>query len=139
MKKFKANKELASILFKQGFVDTTSQRDKIKGKQSFKMSVRARKSIYFDYDTIKIIKGYHITESTMSLTEEQLKIILLYFKLPTSDSNIFESTDGFKINYAIDKLKSLQKELLLLSDIESKSKKFKKKYRIADLYNSIVF
>jgi len=137
MKKFKANKELAAILFKQGFVDTTSQRDKIKGKQSFKMSLRARKSIYFDFDTI-IIKGYHITESTMSLTVEQLKIILLYFKLPTSDSNIFESIDGFKINYAIDKLKSLQKELSLLSDIHSKSKNLKKTNRILDLYNSIV-
>lgn len=138
MKNFKANKELADILFQQGFLDVTTPNDKVKGKQSFKMSVRKRKNIFFNYDTIKLSNGIHFTDNTKSLTVEELKIIILYFKLSTSDAKILESTDGFKINYAIDKLKLIEQELSLLSDIEIISKSFKKKSRIVDMYNSIV-
>ncbi|MEM7109539.1 MAG: hypothetical protein AAF519_15035 [Bacteroidota bacterium] len=54
MRTFEANDELDEILTTNGFIDTTSERDKKKGKKSFKLSKNFRKEIYFDYINIKI-------------------------------------------------------------------------------------
>jgi hypothetical protein len=78
MKKYEANNELEQILLKQGFIDASSKRDKVKGKKCFKLSKQSRKEIYFDYINIRILDSIHGQDSRIEMTEEELKLLMLY-------------------------------------------------------------
>ncbi|SOC81560.1 hypothetical protein SAMN06296241_3139 [Salinimicrobium sediminis] len=54
MKTYKANEELKIVLQGQGFIETSSCRDKRKGKHAFKLNRKSRKEIYFDNENIQI-------------------------------------------------------------------------------------
>lgn len=95
MRTFEANDELTEILTTNGFIDTTSERDKKKGKKSFKLSKNSRKEIYFDYINIKIWRNSGLQDDRIEMTEEELKLLLLYFKLSTSDIQTIDRNGQF--------------------------------------------
>ena len=85
MKIYKANKELEDILFSQGFIDTTPKTDKLKPKKRFRVSKYSKKEICFDWGDIRVIDGLVILDSKREISEDELKLLLLYFKLKKSD------------------------------------------------------
>lgn len=110
---YKANEELAAILLKNGFIDTTSEgeRDKNKGKREFRLNKNSRKKIYLDYINIRIENSFHVCDNKINLSENDLKLVFLYFKLSTSNlKDVFDDNKfGFKNSF--ERLESLRKEL----------------------------
>jgi len=136
MKTYEANSELENILLNNGFIETTSQRNKIKGKKSFKLSKNASKEVYFDYINILILKG---GDSRIKMTEEELKSVFLYFSLKSTDFKELVYNGEFHFDKTKDGLNQLKKELEHLEEFDTKKSRQKKLKRILDQYNSFSF
>jgi len=137
MKVYRANEELANILFDHGFIDTTSEKNKIKGKRSFKLSKNARKEIYFDYINIRIEDSIHNMDNCIEMNENDLKILLLYFKLTSADRKELTTKGTFKFKKIMDNLSSITKELEDLKRLDLHHTRQIKIERIIDSYKSI--
>ncbi|HZL09073.1 MAG TPA: hypothetical protein VFC65_03680 [Prolixibacteraceae bacterium] len=110
MKVYQANEELAGVLLNQGYVETSSEIEKGKGKKRFKLSHFDKKEIYFNYINIEIIDHYSILDSRIKMTDKELKVVLLYFKLSSADFKEFSSTRDLKIEKMEERLASLYKQ-----------------------------
>ncbi|MDY8136910.1 hypothetical protein [Aquimarina sp. 2201CG5-10] len=137
MKKYEANEELENILLKKGFIETTSQRDKKKGKKSFKLSKNAKKEIYFDYINIHILNSIHGQDSEIKITESQLKSILLYFKLNSTDFKEINQNGKFDFKKTEEGLTSMKDELQDLIKFDLHKPRRNKLTRILKEYEDI--
>jgi len=137
MRIFEANNELAEILFKNEFGDFTIERDKKKGKKSFQLYKNSKKKIYFDYINIEIINSPEVLDTKYNLTEDQLKIVLMYFKLNAADFKELVGPLGFQILDAEKRLNEIKAELKALQEFNCKLQKQKKLNKILDFYNNI--
>ena len=138
MKVYKANNELVEILQKQGFIETTSNIDKKKGKKRFKLSKQARKEIYFDYINIRILNSIHGQDSRTTMTESELKSLLLYFKLNSADFKEFDSSRKFDFKKIEKRLVSLKIELNNLTKFNLHKPRRNKIERILKTYENII-
>jgi len=134
---YEANKELEEILKKQGFIETTADRNKLKGKKSFKLSKNARKEIYFDYINIRIENAIQVMDSTTKMDEKELKYVLLYFKIKTEDFKEFSTNGTFNFTKVKEGLVRLYKELEDLKEFNFKKLRQNKISRILSTYESI--
>lgn len=139
MKTYKANQELENILLSQGFLEVTYDRDKFKGKKSFKLSQKSRKEIYFDYINIRIISRTHISESSLEIDEEGLKLLLMYFKMPDNDSKELFRCNTFKFNDAKERIKFLKEEFGRLKEYNFRKPRQEKIKRILEYYDNLKF
>lgn len=137
MKTYEANNELSKILIKQGFIETTSQINKNKGKKSFKLSKFARKEIYFDYINIRVINSTNIYDSRIKMTESELKSLLLYFKLSINAFKEFDSTGKFSFTKTVKQIEKLREELLLQAELNINGRRNTKIKKIIDFYDKI--
>jgi hypothetical protein len=129
---YASDENLIEVLKNNGFIETTSPENKIKGKKSFKLTKQSRKEVYFNYDNIDVIVGNRI-KSTLRLSKDDLRIILLYFKLPPNDLKELGPFDFSSINQ---KLASLQKELKALREYKLNKPRQNKIVRILNIYSS---
>ncbi|MDO6739438.1 hypothetical protein [Wenyingzhuangia sp. 2_MG-2023] len=134
MQKFQANEELENILLKNNLIETTSSRHKAKGKKSFKKTKSSTKEIFFDYELIRIYKG---DESKFILTEENLRQILLYFKLNSVDLKELLETNLFNFSEISERLLSIEKELKSLEKFQLHKPRQSKLNRILSAYQNI--
>ncbi len=137
MKTYEANEEIEKILLNQGFIETTSARDKVKGKKSFKISKQSKKEIYFDYNNIIILNSTHGQDNIYSLTKAQLKLLLLYFKLKPTDYKEFDEKDKFNFHKVEKRLNSIESEIKRLEEFDLHPLRKKKLQRIMETYNKI--
>ena len=137
MKIYQANPELENILKNQGFVETTSLRDRKKGKKSFKRSEKSKKEIYFDYINISILNGIQGQDSRISISEDELKCILLYFKLSPNDVKEIIDNGQFNLEKSLEQLKDLEIELKNLTHYNLREIRRKKIKRIIDSFKEI--
>lgn len=110
MKTYKANQELENILLNQGLVETTSERDKRKGKKSFKRAKQSRKEIQFDYIQIRILNGIG-QDRRIEMSESELKALILYFKLNSADFKELETNGKFEFKNTLTRLNYLEAEI----------------------------
>lgn len=134
---YEANEELAAILLKNGFIDTTSERDKNKGKREFRLNKNSRKKIYFDYINIRIENGFHVCDNKINLSENDLRLAFLYFKLNTSDLKDVFDDNKFSFTNSFERLESLKKELSNLKDFDVQKRRQNKIERILNFYTNI--
>lgn len=139
MKCYKANDELIEILKKQNFIETSDKRDIIKGKKRFKLSKSSRKQVEFDYVTIRFLNGCHGQDEKLNLSEEELKLLLFYFKLKSNDIDEVFFEGNFKFKNACKKLNDIKTELKKLIEFDLYKLRRKKLIRILETYNSIEF
>lgn len=137
MKYYNANDELIEILKKHYFIETSDKRDIIKGKKRFKLSKSSRKEVEFDYITIRILNGYHSPDEKPNLSEEELKLLLLYFKLKSNDLDEVFFEGNLKFKKASEKLNQIKTELKKLIEFDLYKLRRKKLIRILETYNSI--
>ena len=137
MKVYKADDELANVLLNQGFIETTSKENKIKGRKSFKTSKNARKEIYFNYIHIQIEDSTHLMDDCYEMNEHELKLLLLYFRLKSEDRKEVANSDVFKFKKIDERLSSIKKELEDLKNFDLHHVRQKKLERIIETYNSI--
>ena len=137
MKIYEANDELIEILKKNDFIETSSERDITKGKKSFKLSKKSRKSIFFDYINIIIWEGLIGQESFYNLEENELRIVILYFKLKSTD--LLELTRGlqFNIKKSIERLNELKDEIEDCKELGKRKARIGKLERIIRIYNQV--
>lgn len=131
---FKANDELAEILENFGFIEVTSDRDKIKGKKLFKFPQRRSKFIYFDYINIRILNRSVYEESIIEMNEEQLKAVLLFFLLTPKDFKEISEDGRFSFKSVKSGLRFIQERI---SNPRIRTPKKEKLKRIMDVYSSI--
>lgn len=141
MKEFIVGNELIGILQKQGFIETTSEHDKIKKvKKSFKLSKQSQKEIAFNGQ--KIVVNLNLKkdkeESIFKLTETELKILLLRFKLNSKDSKEFDSLEIFNFDGTSEKILVLKTLLENLMKNDSRISMQNKIKRIMDTYENII-
>ena len=137
MKNFKANEELIEILTKNGFIETSSEVDIKKGKKRFKLSKRAKKTLYFDYINIVIHDGIHGQEDKLRLNESELKILILYFKLNSYDLKEITKDLPFRYKFSIDVFEYLKDELSDLKRLNHRKPRIAKLERIIEIYNQV--
>lgn len=137
MKTFEANEELSKILIKNNFVELSSEIDIKKGKKQFGLSKFSKKKIYFDFINIAVYDGSHGQDEKYKLNENDLKILILYFKLKPSD--LKELTRGltFEFGKAIERFNELKEELVDLKRLSPKKPRIGKLERIIKTYNEI--
>lgn len=137
MKHYNANDELIEILKKHSFVETSDKQDVIKGKKRFKLSKSSRKEIEFDYLTIRVLNGFHGQDEKPNLSEEELKLLLLYFKLKATDLDEIISNGNFNFKKACETFIHIKYELEKLIEFDTHKWRREKLKRILDTYNSI--
>lgn len=137
MKIFKADNELEDILLKRGFIDTTSERDKVKGKKSFKKSKQARKEIYFDYINIVIWNRSVGRDNFTSLSQEELRLVLLFFEMNTVDFKELSYNGEFNLKKVANRLSQIRIEQEELIKFNIKKSRINKLQRILDTYRNI--
>lgn len=138
MKTFKADDELADVFIRHGFIETTSRINKIKGRKSFKTSKNASKEIYFNYINIQILDSTYLMDSCYEMTENDLKYLLLYFKLNSSDRNELTNSGNFQFKRYGERLASMIKELNNLNKVDRQGPRRNKLERLIETYNSII-
>ena len=137
MKIFEANQKLAEILVGQGFQDTTTERDFRKGKRSFKLSKKSRKEINFDYLNIKIWKNANLQDESTRLTNSDLKLLILYFKLSSVDIRLIDRNGGFNFKKWEERIKRLEEDVAFYERIESFKLRKEKISRVLNTYRGI--
>lgn len=83
------NDELATVLLKHGFKETTNQEDKRKGKKEFRLSpTKSRMILRFDYINLVIFEnGNSCNFKSSNIPGSDLKMLLWYIKSTTADKN----------------------------------------------------
>jgi len=137
MKEYQADEELANILLNHGFVETTSKINIMKGRKSFKTSKSASKEIYFNYINIQIVDSTHKMDECYKMTEHELKLLLLFFKLKSVDRKELTNSGSFKFKIMDERLSSIIRELNDLKEFELHQSRQSKLKRIIENYNSI--
>jgi hypothetical protein len=137
MKIYEANPELIEVLNRNGFMETTSEIDKKKTKKSFKLAKQSKKEIHFDYANITVIDGSLRCDSRIKMTETELKSLLLYFKLNTTDLKEISESKKFNFVNIENRIVSLRNELKLLKDVGITNIRQKKIARIVETFEEI--
>lgn len=134
MKVYQADNGLQEVLLKQGFANITSEKEAQKGLQIFKLSKADKKSIVLEGQSIKILpEGTEVNK----LSEEELKIVLLYCQLITNDFKEISPKGKLDFETCVDSLKSLKVEFTLLLVTEGKSTKKIKLSRVFEALSTI--
>jgi hypothetical protein len=137
MRYFEANDELAEILLNHGFIETTPERDKKKGKKRFKTSKNGSKEIYFDYIDIKILSRSIVQTSDLRFSEYDLKLILLFMKMKSTDYSEIDFPGSFNLSKAKERIDRIQDELSYLKEISFRKSRQGKLSRILETLNTI--
>jgi hypothetical protein len=112
MKIFRADEKLVENLMRQGFIETSTVEDKEWLERTFKLSEQAEKKIRFNGTDISLVNGMTIQETrTEGLTEQELKLYLLFFKLSEDDLKDLCPSTVFNINKVRENLTLFEGEL----------------------------
>lgn len=137
MKTFRADEELIHVISNFGFKEFTSDSDKIKGKKLYRQTLNSKRGIYFDYINIRIIDAHKVLDLGTSITENELKILLLYFLLSPGDREDYLKINVFNLESMAERLDSLSNELEGLKEFGYQKVRQNKIERILQLYNSL--
>ncbi|MES2395493.1 MAG: hypothetical protein V4549_05800 [Bacteroidota bacterium] len=137
MKTYVANDELVEILQKQGFKETTSLEDKIRGKKEFRLSKHAPRKIFFNHVNIEIRGSRYVSDSRIGMTESEFKLMLLHFKLSAADGKEFGWPRNFDFSETQEKIDSLENELENLMRFNIFMPRQNKIKRILETYENI--
>jgi hypothetical protein len=108
---YECNDELATVLKKHGFVETTDQDDKRKGKKEFRLG-RTKSRIILRFDFINLVifeNGSGCNFKSSEIPADDLKMLLWYIKSTTADKN--HISDGHfdlaRVNQNVETMTSL--------------------------------
>lgn len=138
MKTFEANQELENVFISHGFVETTTDTDKRKGKKTFKLSKQSNKEIYFNYINVRVTIGTKFRDEKITLNEEDLKLILLLFKLKGNDLYEILGEGISNFEKVAERLVWIKKELKDLKGFNFRHSRQVKIQRILDCYDNLV-
>ncbi|THV58166.1 hypothetical protein EZV76_12870 [Flagellimonas alvinocaridis] len=139
MDTFRADATLESVLLGHGFVETTSARDRLKGKKSFKLSRTARKEIYFDYEHIRILESSRGHDACYRLTAFDLRSLLWFFKAGSNDLREVFPTGRFRFDTVGARLERIRAEWEALARTGLHRPRRSKLQRILDSFDQIQF
>jgi hypothetical protein len=136
MELYEADNGLVNTLKKEGFIETTSIIDKGKGKRSFKLSKNARKTFEIDGGTIRILTSRAIISVPM-FEKYELKSVLIFFKLNSTDLKEFGSFRIINFEKIEEKIQYLKSELESCIKFGIQKPRQNKIKRILDCYEAI--
>ncbi len=134
---YTADEELEAVLKAHGFIETSNKINRGKGKKTFKTSLSSKFEIYFNYENIEIFEGSACEEKRYSITENELKMLLLYFKFnPSQKKELFDGKH-FTFKGMIEGMDYIKRELEGLTKFDAQPQRREKLGKIIDLYNTI--
>jgi hypothetical protein len=135
---YECNQDLQLILEKQGFIETTSARDKIKGKKEFRTSKTAKSKILFDYINFVFYEGRlgKTAFGTSEVTADELRLFFWYMKSSAADRKEIGS-DYFSEAEARTALNAIRTELKFFTENGFKNRRIPKLSRMVDTYEKI--
>ncbi len=120
MKTFKADDNLANILSSNGFMESATYDANNKKKRTFRVYKQHKKQICFEENNIILLDEYNVQDSRDELTEQELKVVLLYFNLRKSDLKTLCQTEFYRIG-------KVEKKIGLFEvEVQSKIRKSRK-------------
>ncbi|UII32823.1 hypothetical protein LVD17_03120 [Fulvivirga ulvae] len=136
-KVFEANNELSDILLNKGLIEITSLKDKEKGLRIFKPAVASKKKIYFDHADITVFYGNLLQDSLLELSEEQLRQLLLFCKLPITDFRLVDYSGEFSFVRMNSNMKRVREEVINYRKFDVQESKRRKIENILKVYDNI--
>lgn len=100
-----------NILIKNGFLELSSKEDRTLNRRTFKMDLNSRKLIYVEPDMITLMNGVRFQDRRQELTETELRILILYFKLETWDFARFRLNKIYNFSRTEQVLNEMREEL----------------------------
>ncbi|MGV9004986.1 hypothetical protein [Flavobacterium sp.] len=137
MKRYAANEELITVLEKNGFVDKSSTFDKKANLKRFQPSRALLKEIVFDSQCIDVYEAGVVLESKVTVTEQQLRVLILFFHLKNFYLSELSQDLPFEFNRIMNRFANLQIELQIWTSIATKKPRIKKIEKIMEVYNAI--
>ncbi len=137
MEIYKADEQLAKIIIKQGLIETSTKDEKLMRKRTFKLFKEAERKIYFDGETIVLMEGRSFQDRRIELTEQELKLYILFFKINETDTDELGDTTVFNLSKVSEKLVALKQELKLLMKSKSDEVRRSKIAKILMVFDEI--
>jgi hypothetical protein len=137
MKQYSADEHLAGLLLKLGFIELTSEIDRIKGNRLFKTNGHTPKRIYFNHGIIEVGNVSHPGDSRKVLTELELKICFFYFIIKSIQFKQFRSKGSFSILGTKMGLATITRENEELKTSGKNVRRQKALQKIVDIYEGI--
>ena len=137
MKTYTANEELIAVLKKNDFVQRKYLFEKRSGKKSFKRFATSLKEIVLDESAILVLDAGNVLDKKSSLTEKELKVLILYLILKKTDA--LELTNNLQFTYdkAVKLFTNLQLEFDNKINVDTRRIRITKLKRIIDTYTTI--
>jgi len=108
---FKPDIGFLDVLIKNGFLELSSKEDRALNRRTFKMDLNSRKLIYVEPDMITLMNGSKFQDRRQELTETELRILFLYFKLETWDFARFRLNKIYNFSRTEQVLNEMREEL----------------------------
>lgn len=137
MKRYAANEELITLLKKNGFVDKSSTFDKKTNLKRFQPSRAILKEIVFDSQCIDVYEAGVLLESKVTVTEQQLRVLILFFHLKNSCLSELSQDLPFEFDRIMNRFANLQVELQINIHLEIRKQRISKIKKIMEVYNTI--
>lgn len=129
-KYYECNEELAAILLKHGFVETTDAIDQKKGKKEFRLGARrSRMVLRFDYINFTVFEeASGCNFKSVKIPGEDLKMLLWYTQSTTADKN--HISDGHfdidRVRQNVETMTALLAYSRQFNDQNAESKRFQR-------------
>ncbi|MCE7038969.1 hypothetical protein [Dyadobacter sp. CY312] len=138
MKTYKAGPELETVLARHGILEFTSKSPGNPYKRKFKTSLSSSKVIRYDHINIEIDqKGHHGTDSRITLTEQDMKALLFFFKANSVDFAFAVPFNKFTFQGVTKAIETLRSRLEMYRELESAKRDVVKLERILRIYDDI--
>lgn len=139
MKEYRANNCLIKVLKNQGFIETTADRDKEKGKKKFSVDKKTKKGFFFDYENIFVFYNLALMDDRYVINEKELKLALFYLSLSPKELRYVYPSITFSYEKFDEAIKFLYAEKEQYEDSNINNAKYTKTIKLINKYNSIVF
>ncbi len=105
------DQQVKEILLANGYIDITSDKNKLKGKTRLRHPSSKNKCVFFDYINICILQRFNIVDSETRLSYSELKALIFYFNLPYHRQKTFISDMRFSFKKFTESIDRLRKDI----------------------------
>lgn len=139
MKTYTANEELSAILKKNDFVEITTYDDRAYTRRRFRLLGFRSKEVLFDANQIVIYDRNIAQAEKECLTKEELRMLILFFKL--RGAPLYEITHAYPFNYskAIEWVTALNDQHCLALVLKMKDPNSGDAKKIMEAYRNVIF
>ena len=105
------HQRIKEVLLANGFIDITSERNKLKGKAKYKSVHPGNRYLLFDYCQIIIVEGSRVIDCKPNLSDTELKALIFYFSLPLKKMYSYIMDNHFTIDKFLQSIEKIKEDI----------------------------